>query len=95
MQAILQAILTKYHGPSNTRGSYMSAKCEALSIRVSYDDALNLDENHVAACDELCRRMDEQSAKKYGSTMPGTWSKPKASGQLPTGEYAHVFIGEA
>lgn len=49
----MQAIRTRYHGPTNARGSYMSAHCEAGSIRVPYEYALNTDGNHEAACAAL------------------------------------------
>lgn len=53
----MQAIRTKYHGPTNTRGSRISAKCGAGSISVSYDYALNIDGNHRAACDALVKKL--------------------------------------
>ena len=87
----MQAIITKFHGPTNCKGSRYSAKCQALTIFVSADHALDAEANHKAACDELCRRMDERNVAKYGSTA-ASWSKPKAMGQLPSGEYVHVFI---
>lgn len=49
----MQAIQTKYHGPSNTRGSYVTAKCSAGSLRFGWDDALNSDDNHRAAARAL------------------------------------------
>ena len=54
----MQAIRTRYFGPSNVRGSRIQAKCEARTIYVSYDHALNLGENHLAACRALRLAMD-------------------------------------
>ena len=87
----MQAIVTKYLCPTNTKGSRIQAKCEAMTIRLSWDDALNVEENHTAACAELCCRMDERNVSKYGSEA-AMWSKPKVSGQIPSGEYVHVFL---
>ena len=61
----MQAIRTRYFGPTNVRGSRIQAKCEAKTIYLSYDHALNLDENHQAACQKLLSIMD------WGSPMVG------------------------
>ncbi len=90
----MQAIITTFHGPTNTRGSRYSAKCEAMTIYLSADHALSADENHKRACDELCARMDARNVAKYGSKA-GQWAKPKVSGQIISGQHVHVFIGEA
>jgi hypothetical protein len=58
-----QAIVTKYIGPSNTKGSRIKASAAAGSITVHYDDALNSENNHAAAAQAL--------AAKLG--WPGTW----------------------
>ena len=44
-----QAIETKYHGPTNYRGSRVSATAEAGRIYVPWDYALGIEENHRAA----------------------------------------------
>jgi len=49
----MQAIRTRYIGPTNTRDSRIQAKCEAKTIYMSYDHALNIDENHMVACRKL------------------------------------------
>ena len=53
----MQAIRTRYHGPTDTRGSRISAKCEAGTIYVRYDHALNIDGNHKAACEAMTREL--------------------------------------
>lgn len=53
----MQAIRTKYFGPSNARSSYIQAKCEAGSIRHEYNPALNSEQNHKAACDALLQKL--------------------------------------
>jgi len=41
-----QAILTKYLGPTNFRGSRIKATASAGSITVEYDNALSSEQNH-------------------------------------------------
>ncbi len=48
-----QAIITKYLGPTNVRGSRVKAVAEAGSITLSWDHALNSDENHALAAQTL------------------------------------------
>lgn len=53
----MQAILTKFLGPTNHRGPRVKASCEAGSIIVSWDDALDSDGNHDAACRALALKL--------------------------------------
>jgi hypothetical protein len=53
----MQAIRTRYFGVTDVKGSRIQAKAEACSIYVSYDHALDLDENHRAACWALCEKL--------------------------------------
>jgi len=50
------AILTKYLGPTNYRGSRVKAYTEDWHITLSWDHALNSDENHAAAALALCKQ---------------------------------------
>lgn len=55
----MKAITTKYHGPTNTRGSRISASdLDKNRVSLSYDDALNSEENHDAAAKALCIKMN-------------------------------------
>ena len=70
----MQAIKTKYIGPSNSKGSRIQASCEAKTIYVSYNHALDSDGNHRAACEELLRALGwtaDQSA--VYSDLVGGW----------------------
>ena len=70
----MQAIRTKYHGPTNNRGSRISAQCEAGRIFVPYDYALNIDGNHKAACDALIKKLgwdNEHYADMVGGVFNG------------------------
>ena len=53
----MQAITTKFLGPSNTRGSRIKASAYAGSITIGYSHELNNDENHRAAAVALCDKM--------------------------------------
>lgn len=53
----MKAIITKYHGPTNTRGSRITATDGDNRISLSMDDALNHDANHDAAAAALCRKL--------------------------------------
>lgn len=48
-----QAIITKYMGPTDFRGSRVKATAEAGSITIGWDDALNVDGNHLKAAKAL------------------------------------------
>jgi len=53
----MQAIVTKYLGPTNYRGSRVTARCQAKRITVSWDDALGSDENHDVAARMLAESL--------------------------------------
>lgn len=67
----MQSIRTRYIGPSNVRGSRIQAKCEARTVYVPYNHALNLDANHRAACEELLRVLGWTSDKGRFPDMVG------------------------
>lgn len=74
-----QAIVTKYHSYTNTRGSRVSAGAQVGKITLGWDNALNVEENHVAAAKAF--------AVKRGWT--GTW----VGGGLPGSGFAFVMGG--
>lgn len=53
-----QAIVTKYHGPSNIKGARVSARAEAGSVMLHWDHALNPEDNHKAAAKALAAKFD-------------------------------------
>lgn len=53
----MQSIITKYHGPTNARGSRVSAKADAGKVILNWDHALNADDNHAAAARALACRL--------------------------------------
>lgn len=83
----MQAIQTKYHGPTNYNGSRISATCDAGRVVVPYNHALSIDDNHRAAADTLIRKIGWNSEHR-----PLNWT----SGSLKDGSYVHVchYAGE-
>ena len=54
----MKAIRTKYHGPTNTRGSRIVASdSDGNRVIKPYDHSLSRDGNHDAACQALCAKM--------------------------------------
>lgn len=51
-----QAITTKYLGPTDCRGSRVNARAQAGAITISWDDALDSDDNYAAAAKALAAR---------------------------------------
>lgn len=73
----MQAITTKYIGPTNFKGARVKASSQAGSVTVSWDHALNVDENHAAAARAL--------ASKWG------WAGKWLGGALPDGK-GNVYV---
>lgn len=55
----MKAIITKYHGPTNAKGSRVSASDDDRHrVILSWDHALNALENHQAAAKALCTKLN-------------------------------------
>lgn len=71
----MQAITTKFIGPTNTRGSRYRATCEAGTITLDADDRLGLEENHKRAAHALIDKLgwwhDETRGDRYGRWFGG------------------------
>lgn len=67
----LQAIETKYHGPTNFRGSRHSARAEAGRILVSCPSELNVVECHAYAARKLAEKLGWQGRWHMGGTKAG------------------------
>ena len=52
-----QAITTYYIGPTNFKGSRVKATCEAGSVTLHWNDALNQTDNHAAAATALINKL--------------------------------------
>lgn len=78
----MQAIVTKWLSPTDTRGSRIKAKCQAGSIVVPWDDGLGVEENHKAAAAVLIAKLG------WDQDCYSRWH----AGALPDGTgYAIVF----
>lgn len=66
----LQAIVTRYFGPTNTRGARVKATAEGPvgSVMLRWDDALDSYGNHVKACEALIARLGWDGVW-YGGAM--------------------------
>lgn len=66
---VLQAITTKYIGPSNTKGSRIKATAAAGSITIHYDDSLNSERAHAKAAEALANKF-KWKGSYYQGGMP-------------------------
>jgi hypothetical protein len=79
----MQAIQTKFLGPTNHRGSRIKATCEAGSITVPWDHGADIDANHGYVAMMLAQKLG-WTGDEYGELK---------SGCLPNNAgYAHVFV---
>lgn len=74
----MKAITTRYRGPTNARGSRVSAFTTDQSITLGYDDALNSEANHTNAALALCHKM--------------RWGGELVRGDLTNGDCVFVFL---
>jgi hypothetical protein len=78
----MQAIITKFIGPTNTRGSRIKATCEAGHITIPYPHAENTGTAHRMAAQALVDKLG-WTTTNYG---------PLVGGGTPDGTgYAFVF----
>jgi len=67
----MKAITTKYHGPSNVKGSRYSAFDGDNRVILSADDSLNSDENHQRAALALMEKLNWTGQLIGGHTKDG------------------------
>jgi hypothetical protein len=79
----MQAIRTRYFGPTHVRSSRIQAKAEAGAIYVAYDHSLTIGGNHKAACDKLLAKLRwrPSDANSYTPVVGGVFN----------GDYYWVF----
>lgn len=78
----MQAIVTRYISPSNTRGTRIKATASAGSIVMGYKYALGIEGNHEAAC-QLLREKFGWIGAAYGTHH---------GGQVANGDYVWVMV---
>lgn len=86
----MQAIQTKYLGPTNTRGSRIKATCWLTSVTVSWDYSANFEENHTAAIGALVHKLNKDREELDRSLME--W-QVKAIGESVDGKGKTAIIG--
>jgi hypothetical protein len=74
----MQAISTKFIGPTNTKSQRIKATCAAKTIYVEWCDHLDIEENHINAADQLIKTLQ--------------WGKPFVTGCNKDGTYSHVLL---
>lgn len=71
----MQAITTTFLGPTNYRGSRYKATCDAGSITLESDHALNSEDNHRRVAAALIAKLgwfhDEDRGDRYGRWFMG------------------------
>ena len=77
----MQAIQTKYLGPTNSRGARIKATCAAGSATISYPHELSGQASHRKAAEALVNKLGWVDPY-YGGLL---------GGQLSNGDYCFVF----
>lgn len=67
----MQAITTKYFGPTTQRGSRVKASCASGWVIIGWDDAISGKDNHILAAKKLAAKFDWDGAWHAGSTTEG------------------------
>ncbi len=81
----MQAIVTRYFGPTNLRGSRIKATAAAGSVSIPYPYNLSGQACHRAAANALVEKMGWSNAR-HGELL---------GGQLPSGDYVFIFSSAA
>lgn len=67
----MQAIVTKYLGPTNYRGARVKARCQAGSLTLSWDHSVNSDVNHAEAARRLALKLHWNENNTFGELVGG------------------------
>lgn len=90
----MQAIVTKYLGPTNNRGSRIKVWCDAKTLTVAWDHALNVTDNHAKAVKALLDSLGWGGTWVMGAAPDrGTNVYGVATCARRLGESATVVIG--
>ena len=72
MMTTCKTIATKYHGPTNTRGSRISATATSgQRVSIGYDHSLSSEQNHMAAARALLTKLNWTGQWFAGATPDG------------------------
>lgn len=67
-----QAIVTRYHGPTNSRGARVSARAAAGKVTIPWAHELDVERNHRRAAIALCERFGWKGQLYEGGLPDGT-----------------------
>jgi hypothetical protein len=81
----MNAIQTRYFGPTNTRGARIKATCETGSITIGYPHELSGMACHALAAKALVKKLGWTDSH-YGELL---------GGQLKNNDYVFVFNNDA
>lgn len=85
----MQAILTKVLPATNTKPTRIKASCARGSYVISADGN---EAGHVAAAQALCDTFLYAGLRRGESMAVNPWNRQRITGQLPNGNYCHVFL---
>jgi len=89
----MQAILIKYIGPTDTKGSRIKATCARGSITIGYPHHASDKDKPLEAVKALCAKFAEEDKKEYGTNSKSFWKTTSwAIGELPNGDHCAVSI---
>lgn len=87
----MKAIITRFHGPGNVRGSRIVASDgDGNRVSVSCRDDLTFDRNHEEAARALCSKMKWEGVLLRGTLMKGG----RDFGQVWVWKQGNVLTGE-
>ncbi len=66
----MQAIITKYYGPTETRGTRIVARCSEDSAIVARNHAVNVEMDHARAAQKLAHKLGWYG-RWFGTHLPG------------------------
>lgn len=89
----MQAIHTRYFGPTNTLGARIKASCERGNLTIPYPHELSGDEVHREAVRQLLERfVSEDWNERSIPPSNNPWKREFVTGSLPDGTVAHVLL---
>ena len=88
----MQAIITKFIPYTNCRGSRIKAKCSRGEITINLGGRNNSQIAHVEAAQLLRTKFVNQDFLNGQPKDTNPWSKPLLTGEMPDGNYCHVFF---
>ena len=88
----MQAIITKHLQSTNSHGARIKATCERGSFTIGFPYELTGDAVHIAAASALIERILAEDLRAGWPIESNPFNRPFATGTLPDGSVAHVFI---